>query len=130
MKLPRLQFLHLAAAAAALPIVSCLAHAQTYPARPVRIIAGFPADLVHIPYRGQPAALTDLLGGQVQVSFAPTPSPTPDSGRLRRCERDRASRLASRFRQVHRRGNSEMGQGDQGSQYQGGVTTVPRQTAH
>src|SRR5262249_18038742 len=26
-----------------------------------------------IPYRGQPAALTDLLGGQVQVSFAPTP---------------------------------------------------------
>ena len=32
MKLPRRQFLHLAAAAAALPIVSCLAHAQTYPA--------------------------------------------------------------------------------------------------
>ena len=222
MKLPRRQFLHLAAAAAALPIVSCLAHAQTYPARPVRIIAGFPAgsttdivarlighwladrlgqtfvienrpgaggtigaeavvraapdgytllavgsnnainetlyqrlgyvfprdiapvasvvsvpnvmvvnpsfpaitvpdfiayakanpgkvnmgsagngssshlagelfkmfagvDLVHIPYRGQPAALTDLLGGQVQVSFAPTP-PTIEhirAGKLR-----------------------------------------------
>jgi tripartite-type tricarboxylate transporter receptor subunit TctC len=30
-------------------------------------------NLVHIPYRGQPAALTDLLGGQVQVSFAPMP---------------------------------------------------------
>ena len=222
MKLPRRQFLHLAAAAAALPIVSCLAHAQTYPARPVRIIAGFPAgsttdivarlighwladrlgqpfvienrpgaggtigaeavvraapdgytllavgsnnainetlyqrlgyvfprdiapvasvvsvpnvmvvnpsfpaltvpefiayakanpgkvnmgsagngssshlagelfkmlagvDLAHIPYRGQPAALTDLLGGQVQVSFAPTP-PTIEhirAGKLR-----------------------------------------------
>jgi tripartite-type tricarboxylate transporter receptor subunit TctC len=26
-------------------------------------------DLVHIPYRGSPAALTDLLGGQVQVYF-------------------------------------------------------------
>jgi tripartite-type tricarboxylate transporter receptor subunit TctC len=43
MKLPRRQFLHLAAAAAALPVASCLAHAQTYPVRPVRIIAGFPA---------------------------------------------------------------------------------------
>ena len=222
MKLPRRQFLHLAAAAAALPVASRLAHAQTYPVRPVRIIAGFPAgsttdivarlighwladrlgqpfvienrpgaggtigaeavaraapdgyvllavgsnnainetlyqklgyvfirdiapvasvvnvpnvmvinpsfpattvpefiayakanpgkvnmgsagngssshlagelfkmlagvDLVHIPYRGQPAALTDFLGGQVQVSFAPTP-PTIEhirAGKLR-----------------------------------------------
>jgi tripartite-type tricarboxylate transporter receptor subunit TctC len=30
-------------------------------------------NLVHVPYRGQPPALTDLLGGQVQVSFAPMP---------------------------------------------------------
>src|SRR5262245_53152624 len=30
-------------------------------------------NLVHVPYRGQPAALTDLLAGQVQVSFAPMP---------------------------------------------------------
>jgi tripartite-type tricarboxylate transporter receptor subunit TctC len=30
-------------------------------------------NFVHVPYRGQPAALTDLLGGQVQVSFAPMP---------------------------------------------------------
>jgi tripartite-type tricarboxylate transporter receptor subunit TctC len=30
-------------------------------------------NLMHIPYRGQPAALTDLLAGQVQVSFAPMP---------------------------------------------------------
>jgi tripartite-type tricarboxylate transporter receptor subunit TctC len=28
-------------------------------------------DLVHVPYRGAPQALTDLLGGQVQVSFDP-----------------------------------------------------------
>src|ERR1043166_53018 len=41
MKLPRRQFLHLAAAAAALPAVSRLARAQDYPTRPVRIVVGF-----------------------------------------------------------------------------------------
>jgi tripartite-type tricarboxylate transporter receptor subunit TctC len=41
-KLPRRQFLHLAAAAAALPAVSRFAWAQAYPSRPVRIIVGFP----------------------------------------------------------------------------------------
>jgi tripartite-type tricarboxylate transporter receptor subunit TctC len=39
MKLPRRQFLHLAAGAAALPAVSSIALAQAYPSRPVRIIA-------------------------------------------------------------------------------------------
>ena len=43
MKLPRRQFLHLAAATAALPAVSRFAWAQTYPSRPVRIVVGFPA---------------------------------------------------------------------------------------
>src|SRR6516225_5717391 len=43
MKLPRRNFLHLAAGAAALPAVSRFARAQTYPTRPVRIIVGFPA---------------------------------------------------------------------------------------
>ena len=38
MKLPRRNFLHLAAGAAALPAVSRIAWAQAYPARPVRII--------------------------------------------------------------------------------------------
>jgi tripartite-type tricarboxylate transporter receptor subunit TctC len=42
MKLPRRNFLHLAAGAAALPALSRIAWAQTYPARPVRIIVGFP----------------------------------------------------------------------------------------
>ena len=42
MKLPRRQFLHLAAGAAALPAASRIARAQTYPARPVRIIVGYP----------------------------------------------------------------------------------------
>jgi hypothetical protein len=38
MKLPRRQFLHLAAGAAALPAVSRIAWAQAYPTRPVRIV--------------------------------------------------------------------------------------------
>ena len=41
MKLPRRQILHLAAGAAALPAVSRIASAQTYPARPVHIIVGY-----------------------------------------------------------------------------------------
>ena len=43
MNLPRRQFLHLAASAVALPAVSRLAWAQTYPSRPVRLIVGFNA---------------------------------------------------------------------------------------
>jgi tripartite-type tricarboxylate transporter receptor subunit TctC len=43
MKLPRRQFLHLAAGAAALPAVACITRAQAYPSRPVRIVVGFPA---------------------------------------------------------------------------------------
>jgi tripartite-type tricarboxylate transporter receptor subunit TctC len=43
MKLPRRQFLHLAAGAAALPAVSRIARAQAYPSRLVRIIVPFPA---------------------------------------------------------------------------------------
>jgi tripartite-type tricarboxylate transporter receptor subunit TctC len=41
MKLPRRQFLHLSAGAAALLALSRLAWAQAYPTRPVRIIVGF-----------------------------------------------------------------------------------------
>src|SRR5215468_8170473 len=43
MKLPRRNFLHLAAGAAALPAVSRVAWAQAYPTRPVRLIEGFGA---------------------------------------------------------------------------------------
>jgi tripartite-type tricarboxylate transporter receptor subunit TctC len=43
MKLPRRRFLHLAAGAAALPAMSRIARAETYPSRPVRIIVGYAA---------------------------------------------------------------------------------------
>ena len=43
MKLPRRQFLHLAAGAAALPAVSRVAWAQTYPTRPITMIVPAPA---------------------------------------------------------------------------------------
>jgi tripartite-type tricarboxylate transporter receptor subunit TctC len=49
MKVPRRTFLQLAAGAAALPAISRVAGAQTYPMRPVRIIvfaAGGPTDIV------------------------------------------------------------------------------------
>jgi tripartite-type tricarboxylate transporter receptor subunit TctC len=42
MKLPRRKFLHLAAGAAVLPVMSRIAKAQTYPTRPVHIVAGAP----------------------------------------------------------------------------------------
>jgi tripartite-type tricarboxylate transporter receptor subunit TctC len=55
MKLPRRNFLHLAASAAALPAVSRVARAQAYPTRPVRIIVGFAAG-------GAPDILARLIG--------------------------------------------------------------------
>jgi len=43
MRTSRRQFLHLAAGAGAVPAISRMTWAQTYPARPVRIIVGYPS---------------------------------------------------------------------------------------
>src|SRR5256885_3251675 len=42
MKVARRRFLHLAAGAAALPAVSGMARAQSYPSRPIRLVIPFP----------------------------------------------------------------------------------------
>src|SRR5262245_19202297 len=72
MKLPRRNFLHLAAGAAALPAVSHFAWAQTYPARPVRVIVGFPAGGgVDINARPISQWLSERLGQQFIVENRP-----------------------------------------------------------
>ena len=59
MRLPRRRFLHLAASAAALPMVSRTAFALDYPTRPVRILVGFP-----------PGAATDIVARLVAQSLS------------------------------------------------------------
>src|SRR6516164_1128370 len=72
MKLPRRKFLHLAACAAALPAVSRFACAQAYPARPVRLLVGWPpggaADVVG---RLTGQLLSERLGHQFVIENRP-----------------------------------------------------------
>jgi tripartite-type tricarboxylate transporter receptor subunit TctC len=63
MKLPRRTFLHLAAGAAALPAVSRVARAQTYPTRPVRWVVPYPpGGATDIPARLIGQYLSERLG--------------------------------------------------------------------
>jgi tripartite-type tricarboxylate transporter receptor subunit TctC len=62
MKLPRRQFLHLGAGAAALPIVSSIARAQTYPSRPITIIVPYPAG-------GPTDTIARLLGERMRAAL-------------------------------------------------------------
>ena len=73
MKLPhRRQFLHLAAGAAALPAVSQIARAQTYPSRPVRWIVGYPAGgTTDILARLMAQWLSERLGQQFIIENRP-----------------------------------------------------------
>ena len=72
MKLPRRKFLHLAAGAAALPVVSRIARAQAYPSRPVRLVAGFaPGGGVDITARLIGQWLSERLGQQFVIENRP-----------------------------------------------------------
>jgi tripartite-type tricarboxylate transporter receptor subunit TctC len=72
MKLPRRNFLHLAAGAAALLAVSRLSWAQTYPTRPVRLIVPFgPAGASDITARLIGQWLSERLGQQFVIENRP-----------------------------------------------------------
>ncbi|MEA2980680.1 MAG: hypothetical protein QOF09_2503 [Alphaproteobacteria bacterium] len=72
LKLPRRQFLRLAAGAATLPVTSRLARAQAYPSRPVRIIVGVPAGGgIDITARLVGQWLSERLGQQFVIENRP-----------------------------------------------------------
>jgi tripartite-type tricarboxylate transporter receptor subunit TctC len=72
MKLLRRQFLHLAAGAAALPAVSRIASAQTYPAKPIRLIVGFAAGAgPDVTARLMGQSLSERLGQQFVIENRP-----------------------------------------------------------
>jgi hypothetical protein len=89
MQLARRQFLHLAAGAAALPAVSRVARAQTYPARPVRWIVGAAAGgVVDIYARllgqwlserlGQPVIIENRVGAGGNIATEALVKAAPD----------------------------------------------------
>ena len=80
MKLPRRQFLQLAASAAALPVARRIAAAQSYPSRPLTMVvpypAGGPTDAVARilaeglrPLLGQPVMIENVSGGGARLDF-------------------------------------------------------------
>ena len=72
MKLPRRNFLHLAAGAAALPAVSRFAWAQVYPTRPVRLIIAYaPGASADTTARLMAQWLSERLGQSVVVESRP-----------------------------------------------------------
>jgi tripartite-type tricarboxylate transporter receptor subunit TctC len=88
-KLPRRKFLHLAASAAALPAVSRIAWAQTYPTRPVHLVVAFaPGGTADILARllgerllerlGQPFIVENRPGAGTNIGTESVARATPD----------------------------------------------------
>ena len=89
MKLPRRQFLHLAASAAVLPAVSRIAWAQAWPAKPIRaIVAGGAGSAVDVVPRvvfdqlskqlGQPIVVENRTGAGGTIAVAAVAKADPD----------------------------------------------------
>src|SRR6516164_2105710 len=89
MKLPRRQFLHLAAGAAALPVVSRIARAQAYPSRPITMIVPFaPGGLTDVICRilaegmrtslGQPVIIENVGGANGSIGTGRVARAAPD----------------------------------------------------
>src|SRR5258706_11049464 len=88
-KLPRRQFLYLAAAAAVLPALPHIARAQVYPTRPITMIVPFPpggatdasarimAERMKVSL-GQPVIIENVSGGNGTIGLARTARAAPD----------------------------------------------------
>jgi tripartite-type tricarboxylate transporter receptor subunit TctC len=86
MRLPRRKFLY---AAAALPLASRLAWAETYPSRPVRILVGYaPGGVTDIAARLIGAWLSDRLGRQFVIENRPGASSNIATGTVARAAPD------------------------------------------
>ena len=89
MKLPRRQFLHLVAGAAALPAVSRRALAQTYPTRPVRVTVPYaPGGPTDVCARLIAQKLSEQLGQQFYVENVPGAGGNIGTGQAARAAAD------------------------------------------
>jgi tripartite-type tricarboxylate transporter receptor subunit TctC len=89
MKLPRRQFLHLAAGAAALPAVSRIARAQAYPSRQITMIVPFaPGGGTDVAARIVGDHMSRTLGQQVVIQNVAGAGGTIGSTRAMRADPD------------------------------------------
>jgi tripartite-type tricarboxylate transporter receptor subunit TctC len=89
MKFSRRNFLRLAAAAAALPLVGAFARAQAYPTRPVRLVVGYaPGGVTDIAARQIGAQLSERLGQPFVIENKPGASSNIATGAVARAAPD------------------------------------------
>ena len=89
MKLPRRNFLRLAASAAAHPALATYARAQAYPTRPVRLVVGYaPGGVTDISARLMGAQLSERLGQSFVIENRPGASSNIATGAVARAAPD------------------------------------------